>query len=289
MTAVKGFGAQMGIEASQIDKYTKAIKITLTSDEAKNQELIAGVFGDIGNDLAKLLIPTIDSLAAKGETASAALQRIAIDYAVLDAGLASIGKTFGAVGIGSLAAREKLVELSGGIDNFSKGISFFSQNYQTEAERMAALGKTVDAAFASLEITAPKTRDEFKNLVMGLDLTTTTGAKTWAGLMGVQEAFAQLNPTVDAVTEKVRSLAEIKIEGADLQDQIDALKMKPDDYAEKQRLAARGKNDVSNQPKFDELTGATAAAALAAVNKTYEDQIAGFVRATMSASEIPRP
>ena len=167
MTAVKGFGAQMGIEASQIDKYTKAIKITLTSDEAKNQELIAGVFGDIGNDLAKLLIPTIDSLAAKGETASAALQRIAIDYAVLDAGLASIGKTFGAVGIGSLAAREKLVELSGGIDNFSKGISFFSQNYQTEAERMAALGKTVDAAFASLEITAPKTRDEFKNLVMG--------------------------------------------------------------------------------------------------------------------------
>ncbi|CUI04675.1 blr1360; hypothetical protein [Janthinobacterium sp. CG23_2] len=286
MTAVKGFGAQMGIEASQIDKYTKAIKITLTSDEAKNQELIAGVFGDIGNDLAKLLVPTLDTLTAKGETAAAALQRIAINYAVVDAGLASVGKSFGAVGIGSLTAREKLVELSGGIDNFSKGISFFSQNYQTEAERMAALGKTVDAAFASLEITAPKTRDEFKNLVMGLDLTTATGAKTWAGLMGVQEAFAQLNPTVDAVTEKVRSLADIKIEGADLQDQIDALKMKPDDYAEKQRLAARGKIDVSNQLKFDELTGAKAAAALAAVNKIYEDQIAGFVRATMSASEI---
>ncbi|WP_099880481.1 hypothetical protein [Massilia violaceinigra] len=286
MTAVKGFGAQMGIEAAQIDTYTKAIKLTLTSDEAKNQELITGVFGDIGNDLAALLIPTIGALAAKGESASAALQRIAIDYAVIDAGLASIGESFGAVGVGSLAAREKLVELSGGIDNFSKGISFFSQNYQTEAERMTALGKTVDAAFASLEITVPTTRDEFKNLVLGLDLTTEKGAKTFAGLMSIQEAFATLNPALAASEEAVRSLKDIAAERAGLQGQVDQLTMTPAAYAEKQRLAERGNLDDSNRPLFDQLTGARAAAALAVVNKTYEDQIAGFVRATMSASEI---
>ncbi|NHZ81825.1 hypothetical protein F2P44_21465 [Massilia sp. CCM 8695] len=297
MTAVKGFGAQMGIEASQIDKYTKAIKLTLTGDEAKNQELITGLFGDIGNDLAKLLIPTLDTLTAKGEKAGDALQRIAINYAVVDAGLASIGKTFGAVGIGSLTAREKLVELSGGIDNFSKGISFFSQNYQTEAERMAALGKTVDAAFASLEITAPKTRDEFKTLALGLDLTTEKGAKTFAGLMNIQEAFAQLNPAMEVAATAVRSLADIASERAGLQDQFDQLRMTPEEYRQQQVNKQRDALDPSNRDLFDNVqngqianstnvAAANAAETLRATNKSYQDQIDVFVRSTMKVEDV---
>ncbi|MFB9242357.1 hypothetical protein IV454_16405 [Massilia antarctica] len=282
----------LGLNADDVSKKLDGLVIattTLSLKDLKGDELTSALNAVISktmDQISEAAFPSFEQFRKIGEGYGETVIRVAQDFQVIDVVMASFGRVFGAVGVGSVAARERLIEMTGGLEAFTKGAEFFSQNYLSEAERNEALAKRINAAFAELGVSGIATRDQFRQVVLGLDLTTEKGAKTYAGLMGVQEAFAQLNPAIEEVSQKVRSLAEIKIEGADLQDQIDALKMKPDDYAEKQRLAARGKIDVSNQPKFDELTGARAAAALAAVNKTYEDQIAGFVRATMSASEI---
>ncbi|MCE3605818.1 hypothetical protein LXA47_19735 [Massilia sp. P8910] len=289
---LRGAAVGLGLGAEDVSKSLDALVIaptTLSLKDLKGDDLTAALNAVISktmDQISEAAFPSFEQFRKIGEGYGETVIRVAQDFQVIDVVMASFGRVFGAVGAGSITARERLIEMTGGLEAFTKGAEFFSQNYLSEAERNEALAKRINAAFAELGVSGIATRDQFRQVVLGLDLTTEKGAKTYAGLMGVQEAFAQLNPAIEEVSQKVRSLAEIKIEGADLQDQIDALKMKPDDYAEKQRLAARSKLYVSNQPKFDELTGARAAAALAAVNKTYEDQIAGFVRATMSASEI---
>lgn len=217
VTAVKSFGQAIGEETANIDKYTKDFKLALTGDAAKDQELIGKLFTDVGEELATTLLPSIANLKKEGETAAAALQRLATDYVAMNAALGAIGINFGAVGASSLDAREKLLTLVGGLDNFVAQAEFFSQNFLSETERAAAVQKQLQAAFAELGVGAiPKTRDEFKALVQGLDLTTEGGRKMYAGLLGLQEAFASVTPQIDAAAEAAKVAAAAAEQAAKL-------------------------------------------------------------------------
>lgn len=216
VAAVKGFGTAIGEESTRIDSFVKDFKLQLTGEAAKDQELITKLFSDTGDELANLLVPNLSKLTREGETASAALQRVATDYVALNAALSAIGLQFGAVGAASLDSREALIALTGGIDNFVSQAEFFSQNFLSEAERTAAVRKQLDQAFADLGVTAiPKTRDEFKALVQGLNLTTEGGQKTYAGLMNLQQAFASVTPQVDAAAEAAKAAAEAQAAAAE--------------------------------------------------------------------------
>lgn len=249
IVAVKGFGSAIGEQTTQIDGYTKSFKIALTGDAAKDQELINGLFADVGNELSSLLVPSLSKFSKEGESASTTLQRLAGDYVALDGVLAAIGLKFGAVGATSLEAREKLISLSGGIEQFASQAEFFSQNYLSESERTAAVTKSLDAAMSGLGLTTlPKTRDEFKALVQGLDLTTEPGAKLYAGLMSLSEAFA-------SVHEASRSTADILSERTGLQNQLDQLTLTQAELIAKARAAI----DPYNQALYDQVQAAKAA------------------------------
>lgn len=204
--AVKGFGAAMGLETSVINGYSKAIKIQLTDDEAKNQEAIAKMFGEVGDELATRLVPSIASLGKTGETAATTLQRVATNYAGVDAALSLIGKQFGQIGIQSIAARERLVNLFGGVDVLSQSMGSYAQNFLSEAERLAPTAAAVKTAMADLGLASVTTRLQFKqtvdNLVKSGALATEAGAKQFATLMSLQEAFALVTPDVDLTTQR---------------------------------------------------------------------------------------
>jgi phage-related minor tail protein len=209
ISAVKGFGTALGEQTTQIDGYTKQFKLTLTGNAEEDNKAVAALFGGIGDDLATLLIPSISKLSAEGETAGATLARVAQDYTVMNAALGAIGLSFGAVGAASLESREALIALTGGLDTFVSQAEFFSENFLSQAERTAAVQKQLDTAFADLGIkTIPKTRDEFAALVKGLDLTSASGQKTYAGLMNLEQAFAAITPQIDAavILQQQRSL-----------------------------------------------------------------------------------
>jgi len=204
--AVKGFGAVMGLETTAINGYNRAIKIQLTDDEAKNQEAIAKMFGEVGDELATRLVPSITSLGETGETAATTLQRVATSYAGVDAALSLIGKQFGQVGIQSVAARERLVDLFGGVDVLSQSMGSYAQNFLTEAERLAPTVAAVKTAMADLGLASVTTRLQFKqtvdNLVKSGALATEAGAKQFATLMSLQEAFALVTPDVDLTAQR---------------------------------------------------------------------------------------
>lgn len=207
-TASADFANVLGLNADSIKNRSQSLSIALTKDEEANKKAIADFFIGVGNSIATELLPTLGDFAKEGEGASATLQRLATNYATIDAALTAIGLTFGAVGVESLAARERLVELSGGIEALAQNAAGFAQNFLTEAERVAPVAAAVTKAMAELGFASVDTRDEFKALVQGLDLTTESGATNYAALMKLQGAFAQVYPAIESTSDALDSAAD---------------------------------------------------------------------------------
>lgn len=214
--SAKNFAAAMGLETQAIQGYSRTINLTLTSDEARNQKLIEAVFGQIADDLAYRLVPNLAEFAKQGETASTTIARLANNYVNLDAILTSIGTTFGAVGLGSLSARERLINLSGGLEQLTQKATSFAQNYLTEAERIAPVAQAVGKALADMGLSWVDTREEFKQVVLATDKTTEAGAKQFAGLMDLQEAFAAVYPAMNEATAALEQRAALEKEMQEL-------------------------------------------------------------------------
>jgi phage-related minor tail protein len=217
--ATSEYAKALGLSTDTIDGYSKQIKLALTSDKDQNDKLIAEMFAGISNDLASSLLPNIAALEKAGESAGAALQRLAGDFAVVSASMKAIGvdadKAFGAVGAASLEARERLIALAGGIDKFGTQSEFFAQNFLTNEQKIAPTQKLVAAGLAELGYSSLKTVDDFRGAVLGLAdssaLATESGAKTYAGLLKLAPAFFDLATYMDGVTKAAKELAETNL------------------------------------------------------------------------------
>jgi hypothetical protein len=215
LIAVKGFGEALGAQVDQIDGYTKAINLQLTSDDAKNQELITKLFGDIGDELSTRLVPDLAKFSKTGETASITLQRLASDFQATDQMAQLLGTSaralFGGKGMESAAAREQLIALAGGVQVLGQQAGFYAQNFLTDAQRLAPVEEALGAAMADLGLSSITTRVQFKDhidqLVASGKILTEAGAKEFTSMMKLEEAFALVHPQIDATTDALAKQA----------------------------------------------------------------------------------
>jgi hypothetical protein len=200
ITAIKGFGAAMGLQTSVIDGYSKAIKLVLTGDAKKDQETITALFQGIGDELATALLPSLTQFAKEGENATTTLQRLAMNFTAVTDLMRAIGvdasKAFGTVAASSIEARERLITLAGGLDALAQQTEFFAQNFLTSAQQLAPVQKHVAEQLAALGYAGVDTADAFRDAVLGLanggQLATEAGAKTYAALLALAPAFKQV-------------------------------------------------------------------------------------------------
>ncbi|MGV7210504.1 phage tail length tape measure family protein [Oxalobacteraceae bacterium A2-2] len=262
-----GTSQELASEVAALLQYRAALK---DSGEA--------VFG------TTVTLQQIAALKTPTEATSEALARITNEFAATNQVAALLGKdtatAFGAAGLASEAARAQIMLLSGGLSTFTSQASSYAQNYLTEAERLAPVSKALDAALASMNLTTiPQTRDEFKALVSSLDLSSEGGQKTYAALMSVQEAFAQVHPAAEAVATTVKSAADIASEAADLQKRLNEATLTT---AQLQDLERAGLAEV-NRTLYDSVIAAEAAKA-ATEAKAQADQAAAEALASTNAS-----
>jgi len=171
------------------------------------QAALEGVFGKLADDMAGAVIPGLTDLQKVGEGLFETLTRVARQYQVVDVTLSSIGKTFGAVGVSSLMARERLIDLFGSLDDFTEQVSFYADTYLSEAERLAPVQNAVTAELARLGLAGVKTRDQFKGVVQGLDVSTAAGSQLFAALMALAPAFAKVTEETQAVADAREALS----------------------------------------------------------------------------------
>jgi tape measure domain-containing protein len=217
----------LGVEGDEftakLNSYVVDLDVSLKDLKGDDlQKALESAFSKLGDDIAQYAVSGLEQFEKVGEGYLETLVRVASDSAKLDASLASIGTTFGATGLASIAARESLIELMGGIDELQSTTADFAENFLTEAQRLAPVQKYVSDELAKLNLSWVDTREEFAQVVLGLDKTTAAGQATYATLMGLEAAFAA---THEAIKDTTKSAQDIADERSDLQDQIDELTM----------------------------------------------------------------
>jgi phage-related minor tail protein len=283
--ASAGFAKSLGVDADSIADYQKTFRFNFSAtDTAANQKIITDFFISVGDDLATRLVPSLSQFQRTGETAAATLQRLSGEFQVTDQIAQLMGKTsaevFGKLGIESAAARERLIDLAGGASTLAQQAAGYAQNFLSEAERLAPVSKAVAAAMAELGLADITSREQFKahvdQLVSSGAVLTEAGAKEFASMMQLEDAFAQVHPAIEATTAAVRSQADVLAERADLQQQLDELTLSSTALLKKQRDAL----DETNRGLFDQVQAAHQVdAARTALTEAYQRE-ADVIKAT---------
>lgn len=221
----------------------------ISTKDMKPEEVktaLQNALSKVGDDMAKFAISGLQQYQNAGEGALETLTRLATEYQTVDVVFKSFGKTFGDVGFASMAARERLVELAGGLDKFTSQGQFFLDNFFSEQEQAAALRDRIAPTLAKygLSTEGDDAMRMFRKVVVGLDTTTTSGAQAYTALVSIAPAFKSV---VDAA-------ADVLSERKDLQNQLDELTMTAAELQKKQRDAI----DASNRSLFDQVQAAKA-------------------------------
>lgn len=250
----------LGISSDQFTDQMKGFVVDLGKISLKGltgeqiQKQLEAVFSSLGDKMAMSALSGLESFQKVGEGYFETLSRVATDYANVDSILSSVGLSFGSVGTASIAARERLIEMAGGIDSLSQMTSNYAKDFLTDAERLAPVRKYVTEQMSAIGQASVTTREQFKAVVDQLvnsgRLATEAGAQEYAQLMKVASAFAQVYPALESTATAARSAADILDERKDLQKQIDALTMTSTQLRQKERAAI----DSSNLALFDRIT-----------------------------------
>ena len=213
-SAVKVFGKTMGVETAAIDSYSKVFDLKLTGDATKDNAAVAKLFADVGDELALRIVPGLSSFSAEGETMVATLQRLATDYAGVDAILSATGQSIKAFGVAGIQAREDLIAAAGGLEQLSAGVGYFQQNFFNEAEKLAPVQKQVAEALAAMGQSAVKTNDQFKAAALGIDLGTKAGADLYVRMLALAPAFKQVADAAAEAEAAAKAQADAAIAAA---------------------------------------------------------------------------
>ena len=92
---------------------------------------------------------------------------------------------------------------AGSVTDLENGFKSFFDNFLTDSERLDYNTKQVIDSFNSLNITLPTSKDNFKELLNSLDLTTESGQELYGRLIILSEAFAEV---ADGVAESIANL-----------------------------------------------------------------------------------
>jgi hypothetical protein len=252
------------------------------------QKALETTFSALGDNLAHSALGGLESFQKVGEGYLETLVRVASDYQAINAVFASFGTTFGQVGLASVGARERLIELSGGLDSFTSQAGFFLKNFFNETEQAAAVKKQIQPTLSQYGLSAdgPDAMKQFRDYVVGLDKTSEAGATAYAVLMRLAPSFKQVaDSAADAQKQLADSTAaaqkKILDERKGLQDQIDNLTMSSSELLAKQRDAL----DASNRGLFDNIqTIKEANDAIAKANDSAAAHVATLTAATVASN-----
>jgi phage-related minor tail protein len=269
----KKYGAALSLPVDQIDQVTKAINIDVTfATDAEIAQKIQDEMTSYGNSLLEGFSAALDPVKNVGETVSQTIERVA-------GSLLQVNDIFGTLGLKLLStsvdggkAAVALSNAFGGLDQLGQSAGSYYANYYSDAEKAAQSTKALTQALGGVGLALPATRDGFRALVEGLDLTTESGQKQFQVLLGVQAAFADLTPAAQASATALRSAADILKERASLEGQLLQLQGNTTELRNRERAAL----DDSNRALYDSIK--------ALEDKQAADQIAAQ-KATAVAGE----
>ncbi len=219
---LQDMGKTLGVETSKsIDGFTHEFSLQLSEngDMSKAGEKLAAEIGRAADGLVAKMVPNIDEFARLGESASQTFSRLNQEVAATDAILLAMGKdaaaAFGGVGLASIAARENLIDLAGGLESLASKTQSFYANFYTGEEQLNLAAKqaqrVLDQGFADLDLTQPTDRKGFRELVesYGKDLSTEGARKYFNALLDLEDEYNIVAKAAESAAEKLAAASDV--------------------------------------------------------------------------------
>lgn len=166
----------------------------------KSQDEIDAWFNQMFQGIADYQATQFDGLQAlvrEGETASGTLQALATSLTGVNAIFDTLGTTAYQASLAGGDAARSLADLFGGLEAFNTSASAYYQAYYSQGERTATATRQLTASLGALGLQLPASRDGFRALVEAQDLTTESGRSTYAALLRLSPAFAELTESIE--------------------------------------------------------------------------------------------
>lgn len=276
---ITGYAEALNLPVDAIAGFTESIKFStkdLTPEQIqkKLEEALQG-FGD---KLAGTLADQVDPFKKAGETTGQTLARLGDSLKTVNPVIDQLGFKLFDIGVQGADAASQLADLFGGSNGLAQAAGSFYQKFYSETERAAKTTEQVTEALAGVGIKLPDTREAFRAIVEAQDLTTESGRKTFATLLGVSDAFDSLSPTVSEVAAAAKEAAE---KMAELERGLgDAIKANIGKFQSPQQRT---------QSAFEAVAGDLAAAGVnvdvSALIGATKDQIYAFAESFVNAAE----
>lgn len=191
----------LGIAGSAFDAFTYSLSVS-TKGMSEDQALkaVQDAFGQMGDAMAGM-VSGLDAFRKPTEGLATTLQRLADAASAVNSMTDTLGLAFKAVGLSGASLASDLVDRFGSLDTLASASQSYYQAFYSEAERTSILTRQTTAALAAMGLSLPATRDGFRALVEAQDLSTEEGRKTFAALLGMSGAIAELLPSVTTLND----------------------------------------------------------------------------------------
>ena len=250
-----GTSQELGSEATALLDYRKNLPAV--------SEALFGVVVTV-QDLVALRNPV--------ELMGTALVRITNAFQVTNALAESLGvkveTAFGAVGLASLAARQRVIDLAGGMDALSAGATYFAQNFMGEADRLNPVFDAVTRRMADLGYAGVTTAEGYASSVLKLvqsgALATEAGASTYVELLKLAPGFKMVGDAAAAAAKATADAAKLAADAAKalssaLLDDVGNAFSVLERVVDREKAAKQKAHEIAMAAIEQQITGATAA------------------------------
>lgn len=212
ITQTADFATALGASASTITGYQKDIKLALGADAEANKKAIADLFKGLADEVAATVLD--GQYIREGEGAADTLARLATNLSAVNGALDTLGDGLLAVSQYSGNAASALVDNFGGLGQYQSAIAAYYQRYYSNDERTAKTSEQLTRQFAGAGIAVPGSTEDYRALVNAQDLATEAGRKTYAMLIGLSGAFADVSQAAQDAAKSAIDAAKALIKSA---------------------------------------------------------------------------
>jgi len=214
--AISAAAGPLGVATSEIQQRLNSFVVNIGKIDLKGlsgeqiADKLSAIFGAAADQMAAAAFPGFERFQRAGEGMFETLVRVASTVETVTASLDQLGLGSRALSIdaklGLADQFESLSALASATDNYFKA-------YYTREEQAAASAAQFSKVFQSLGLSMPTSLSAFRALVEAQDLTTAAGQATYATLLQLAPAFADLQNALAGA----KSAADVIAERQDLE------------------------------------------------------------------------
>jgi hypothetical protein len=214
--AIVAAAGPLGVATGDIEGLLRGFVVDIGKIDLKGltgaeiQEKLSAVFGAAADNMATAAFPGFERFQKVGEGMFETLVRISSTVEAVTSSLDLLGAGTRTLGID---AKIGLADQFDSVGDLTSAVEGYFQTFYTEAEQAAAKTAQFGKVFESLGLSMPGTLAGFRQLVEAQDLTSAAGQATYATLLQLAPAFADLKTAMDGA----KSAADVMAERRDLE------------------------------------------------------------------------